>query len=177
MNVIQLISHADVLFVPSMPRCFIATNQQQCATAGIECIQHPIWATSVLHPQFAQITVSRSLDIAAVGKAQIWPEQPQQINAGRYRGLLSCIQISPPVSEFVRVFYVPANANMPPMEYKLKGITLDREICLASGKLFVRTTSLGRCAGAAKIQFSVGKKRSNSALLTGFEDSGVRNAP
>lgn len=98
----------------------------------------------MLHAQFSQIAVSRTLDIAAVGKAQTRPEKPQQINAGGYRRLFLCVQPVPPVAEFIRVFNVPDHANMPPKEYKLKNINLDQgwecRQQAFQGKLFVHSS-------------------------------------
>ena len=132
MYVVQLLCQGYVLVVPTVLCGFIATYQQHSTAPKILGIQHSIRPSCMLYSQLPQIAVSSSLDIAAMGKAQPRPEQPQQINTGSHRRLLLCIQAIPPLFEFIRVFNVPDHANMPPKEYKLKCITLGRRRLVAS---------------------------------------------
>ncbi|PIB42884.1 hypothetical protein AOA59_18670 [Pseudomonas sp. 2822-15] len=122
MDVVHIFGQGHMHLVPPGVCGFIAADQQDGAAPGIKCIQHSIRPAGMLDPQFPQVAMPGTLDITGVGEAQPRPEKPQQIDAGRYRDLLLCAQLIPPLCEFIRVFNVPAHANMPSKEYKLKGI-------------------------------------------------------
>jgi hypothetical protein len=85
----------------------VTANQQNRNPARIERIEDADWSAMDLDSQLAQVTVTRTTDLARVRKRQIGTTPFQQTNRRCDTDALTLGQRVPPGSEFVRVFDQP----------------------------------------------------------------------
>ena len=58
----------DAGLIPAGIAGLVPAHQQKGGPGWIEGIEHPVWTTLVLNPEFAHVAELRSLDAGAVGK-------------------------------------------------------------------------------------------------------------
>jgi hypothetical protein len=106
-DVIKLVCDRDHPIVKTLVSRFIAADQKDRASPGIECVQNPQWSAGTLYAQFSHMRMSRTADLGAMRVLQLRAARDQEID-GEIDGVkLGFAQSFQPIPAFVGYFHIP----------------------------------------------------------------------